>query len=65
MALKDKMLVGHVFIMVIRKSIEWSTDSQFQCENNWQEKRNFDFACYRAIKCQFLSNVFFDDLASQ
>lgn len=31
MALKDKMLVGHVFFMVIRKSIEWSKDSQFQC----------------------------------
>lgn len=39
--------------------------ASFNVQYSWQEKRNFDFVCYRAIKCQFLSNVFFDDLASQ
>jgi len=31
MSLKDKILVGCVFFMVIGKSIDWSKDSQFQC----------------------------------
>ena len=66
MFLKDEMLVGHVFFMVIRKSIEWTKDiiANFNVKTTGKRKGTLTLFVTEQTSVNFYQ-MFFDDLASQ